>query len=65
MCRKIIVSQARLSHTEIESLVLYYRWSFGSAESATSSIFIVGGLLEINALILHCRKASLNKLLAH
>ena len=50
--------------TLAESLVLY-RWAFGSAESATSSIFIVGGLLEINALILHCRKASLNKLLAH
>ena len=54
-----LVSQARLSHTE--SLVLYRR-AFGSAESATSSIFIVGGLLEINALILHC---SLSKLLAH
>ena len=59
-----LVSQARLSHRERESLVLY-RWAFGSAESATSTIFIVGGLLEINALILHCRKASLNKLLAH
>ena len=30
-----------------------------------SVLFIVGGLLEINVLILHCRKASLNKLLAH
>ena len=45
---------ARLSHSE--SLV---------AESATPSIFIVCGLLEIDVLILHYRKASLNKLLAH
>ena len=53
----VVVSQARLERV----------WNFtvGSAESATSSIFIVGGLIEINVLILHCRKASLNKLLAH
>ena len=56
-----IVSQARLAHGESGTLPL----SIGSAESATSRIFIVGGLLEINALILHCRNASLNKLLAH
>ena len=57
-------SLAGQTRTRRESLVLYH-WAFGSAESATSSIFTGGGLPEINALILHCRKASLNKLLTH